>query len=233
MSCFTQIILLKGTYKMFSLKKTVSLIHREGWKFATIFFLTSSLLLMVWLPFAIIGFLLTFFVVWFFRDPDRKTPNIKNKIISPADGKICLIDKAKPPKELLMDSKEMFRICVFMNVFNVHVNRSPVKGTIREIVYKKGQFLNASLDKASEKNERNSLIIETDDNKEIIVTQIAGLIARRILSFVNNKDKIDVGERFGLIRFGSRVDIYLPEGSKAAVKIGDTVKAGETIIGSL
>jgi phosphatidylserine decarboxylase len=132
-----------------------------------------------------------------------------------------------------MDSKEMFRICVFMNVFNVHVNRSPVKGTIREIVYKKGQFLNASLDKASEKNERNSLIIETDDNKEIIVTQIAGLIARRILSFVNNKDKIDVGERFGLIRFGSRVDIYLPEGSKAAVKIGDTVKAGETIIGSL
>ena len=233
MSCFTQIILLKGTYKMFSLKKTVSLIHKEGWKFATIFFLTSSLLLMVWLPFAIIGFLLTFFVVWFFRDPDRKTPNIKNKIISPADGKICLIDKAKPPKELLMDSKEMFRICVFMNVFNVHVNRSPVKGTIREIVYKKGQFLNASLDKASEKNERNSLIIETDDNKEIIVTQIAGLIARRILSFVNDKDKIDVGERFGLIRFGSRVDIYLPEGSKAAVKIGDTVKAGETIIGSL
>jgi len=233
MSCFTQIILLKGTYKMFSLKKTVSLIHREGWKFATIFFLTSLLLLMVWLPFAIIGFLLTFFVVWFFRDPDRKTPNIKNKIISPADGKICLIDRAKPPKELSMDSKEMFRICVFMNVFNVHVNRSPVKGTIREIVYKKGQFLNASLDKASEKNERNSLIIETDDNKEIIVTQIAGLIARRILSFVSNRDKIDVGERFGLIRFGSRVDIYLPEGSKAAVKIGDTVKAGETIIGSL
>ena len=233
MSCFTQIILLKGTYKMFSLKKTVSLIHREGWKFATIFFLTSLLLLMVWLPFAIIGFLLTFFVVWFFRDPDRKTPNIKNKIISPADGKICLIDRAKPPKELSMDSKEMFRICVFMNVFNVHVNRSPVKGTIREIVYKKGQFLNASLDKASEKNERNSLIIETDDNKEIIVTQIAGLIARRILSFVSNKDKIDAGERFGLIRFGSRVDIYLPEGSKAAVKIGDTVKAGETIIGSL
>ena len=233
MSCFTQIILLKGTYKMFSLKKTVSLIHKEGWKFATIFFLTSSLLLMVWLPFAIIGFLLTFFVVWFFRDPDRKTPNIKNKIISPADGKICLIDRAKPPKELSMDSKEMFRICVFMNVFNVHVNRSPVKGTIREIVYKKGQFLNASLDKASEKNERNSLIIETDDNKEIIVTQIAGLIARRILSFVSNKDKIDVGERFGLIRFGSRVDIYLPEGSKAAVKIGDTVKACETIIGSL
>ena len=215
------------------LKKITSFIHREGWKFASISLITSLVLLFISPSLATIGFLLTFFIIWFFRDPDRKTPNIKNKIISPADGKICLIDKAKPPKELLMDSKEMFRICVFMNVFNVHINRSPVKGTIREIVYKEGQFLNASLDKASEKNERNSLVIETEDNKEIIVTQIAGLIARRILSFVHDKDKIDIGERFGLIRFGSRVDIYLPEGSKAAVKIGDTVKAGETIIGSL
>ena len=215
------------------LKKITSFIHREGWKFASISLITSLVLLFISPYLATIGFLLTFFIIWFFRDPDRKTPNIKNKIISPADGKICLIDKAKPPKELLMDSKEMFRICVFMNVFNVHINRSPVKGTIREIVYKEGQFLNASLDKASEKNERNSLVIETEDNKEIIVTQIAGLIARRILSFVHDKDKIDIGERFGLIRFGSRVDIYLPEGSKAAVKIGDTVKAGETIIGSL
>ena len=215
------------------LKKITSFIHREGWKFASISLITSLVLLFISPSLATIGFLLTFFIIWFFRDPDRKTPNIKNKIISPADGKICLIDKAKPPKELLMDSKEMFRICVFMNVFNVHINRSPIKGTIREIVYKEGQFLNASLDKASEKNERNSLVIETEDNKEIIVTQIAGLIARRILSFVHDKDKIDIGERFGLIRFGSRVDIYLPEGSKAAVKIGDTVKAGETIIGSL
>ena len=215
------------------LKKIISVIHKEGWKFASISLIISLVLLFISPPLATIGFLLTFFIIWFFRDPDRTTPNIKNKIISPADGKICLIDKAKPPKELLMDSGEMFRICVFMNVFNVHINRSPVKGTIKKIVYKEGQFLNASLDKASEKNERNSLVIETEDNKEIIVTQIAGLIARRILSFVHDKDKIDIGERFGLIRFGSRVDIYLPEGSKAAVKIGDTVKAGETIIGSL
>lgn len=215
------------------LKKLFSFIHKEGWKFASISLIISLVLLFISPPLATIGFLLTFFIIWFFRDPDRITPNIKNKIISPADGKICLIDKAKPPKELLMDSGEMFRICVFMNVFNVHINRSPVKGTIKKIVYKEGQFLNASLDKASEKNERNSLVIETEDNKEIIVTQIAGLIARRILSFVHDKDKIDIGERFGLIRFGSRVDIYLPEGSKAAVKIGDTVKAGETIIGSL
>ena len=215
------------------LKKLFSFIHKEGWKFASISLIISLVLLFISPPLATIGFLLTFFIIWFFRDPDRTTPNIKNKIISPADGKICLIDKARPPKELLMDSGEMFRICVFMNVFNVHINRSPVKGTIKKIVYKEGQFLNASLDKASEKNERNSLVIETEDNKEIIVTQIAGLIARRILSFVHDKDKIDIGERFGLIRFGSRVDIYLPEGSKAAVKIGDTVKAGETIIGSL
>ena len=215
------------------LKKIISFINKEGWKFASISLIISLVLLFISPPLATIGFLLTFFIIWFFRDPDRTTPNIKNKIISPADGKICLIDKAKPPKELLMNSGEMFRICVFMNVFNVHINRSPVKGTIKKIVYKEGQFLNASLDKASEKNERNSLVIETEDNKEIIVTQIAGLIARRILSFVHDKDKIDIGERFGLIRFGSRVDIYLPEGSKAAVKIGDTVKAGETIIGSL
>ena len=215
------------------LKKLFSFIHKEGWKFASISLIISLVLLFISPPLATIGFLLTFFIIWFFRDPDRTTPNIKNKIISPADGKICLIDKARPPKELLMDSGEMFRICVFMNVFNVHINRRPVKGTIKKIVYKEGQFLNASLDKASEKNERNSLVIETEDNKEIIVTQIAGLIARRILSFVHDKDKIDIGERFGLIRFGSRVDIYLPEGSKAAVKIGDTVKAGETIIGSL
>ena len=215
------------------LKKLFSFIHKEGWKFASISLIISLVLLFISPPLATIGFLLTFFIIWFFRDPDRITPNIKNKIISPADGKICLIDKAKPPKELLMNSGEMFRICVFMNVFNVHINRSPVKGTIKKIVYKEGQFLNASLDKASEKNERNSLVIETEDNKKIIVTQIAGLIARRILSFVNDKDKIDAGERFDLIRFGSRVDIYLPEGSKAAVKIGDTVKAGETIIGSL
>ena len=233
MSCFTEIILLKRNYIMSLLKKITSFIHREGWKFASISLITSLVLLFISPYLATIGFLLTFFIIWFFRDPDRKTPNIKNKIISPADGKICLIDKAKPPKELLMDSKEMFRICVFMNVFNVHINRSPVKGTIKKIVYKEGQFLNASLDKASEKNERNSLVIETEDNKEIIVTQIAGLIARRILSFVHDEDKIDIGERFGLIRFGSRVDIYLPKGSKAVVKIGDTVKAGETIIGSL
>tara|TARA_B100000795_G_scaffold262596_1_gene240700 strand:- start:3889 stop:4542 length:654 start_codon:yes stop_codon:yes gene_type:complete len=214
------------------LKKITSFIHKEGWKFASIFFLLSLVFLMIWLPLAIIGFLLTFFVIWFFRDPERITPDNQNKIVSPADGKICLIDKAQPPEELLLESKEMLRICIFMNVFNVHVNRSPVKGVIEKITYKAGSFFNASLDKASEKNERNSLIIKTND-KKIIVVQIAGLIARRIIGFIKEGNKIDAGERFGLIRFGSRVDVYLPEGAESDVNVGDKVKAGETIIGSL
>lgn len=214
------------------LKKITSFIHKEGWKFASIFFLLSLVFLMIWLPLAIIGFLLTFFVIWFFRDPERITPDNQNKIVSPADGKICLIDQAQPPEELLLESKEMLRICIFMNVFNVHVNRSPVKGVIEKITYKAGSFFNASLDKASEKNERNSLIIKTND-KKIIVVQIAGLIARRIIGFIKEGNKIDAGERFGLIRFGSRVDVYLPEGAESDVNVGDKVKAGETIIGSL
>ena len=230
MSCFTEIILFKK-YIMSLLKKIISFIHKEGWKFASIFFLLSLVFLMIWLPLAIVGFLLTFFVIWFFRDPERITPGNQNKIVSPADGKICLIDKASPPAELLPVGN-WTRICIFMNVFNVHVNRSPVKGVIEKITYKAGSFFNASLDKASEKNERNSLIIKAND-KKIIVVQIAGLIARRIIGFTKEGDKIDAGERFGLIRFGSRVDVYLPEGAESDVNVGDKVKAGETIIGSL
>ena len=127
----------------------------------------------------------------------------------------------------------MQRVCIFMNVFNVHVNRVPVKGEIKKIIYKEGSFFNASLDKASEKNERNSIIIKTENGIEIVVVQIAGLIARRILSFVSNGDKLNSGERFGLIRFGSRVDVYLPKTFKPEVKVGDKTIAGETIIGSL
>ena len=160
-------------------------IHPEGWKFAVIFFAISMAALMLWMPLAAIGFLLTLFTLWFFRDPERNTPQDSNLIISSADGKVCLIDEAYPPEELSMDSQKMKRICVFMNVFNVHVNRSPIKGVAKDIVYKKGQFLNASLDKASDKNERSSLVINTDNGTKIIVVQIAGLIARRILGFIS------------------------------------------------
>ena len=208
-------------------------IHPEGWKFAAIFFAISMAALMLWMPLAAIGFLLTLFTLWFFRDPERNTPQDSNLIISSADGKVCLIDEAFPPEELSMDSQKMKRICVFMNVFNVHVNRSPVQGRVEHIVYKKGQFLNASLDKASDKNERSSLVINADSGAKIVVVQIAGLIARRILSFISSNHQLDQGERFGLIRFGSRVDIYMPLDAVEKCKVGDKVVAGESILAAL
>ena len=208
------------------------IIHPEGWKFAFIFFVISLLAFLIYAPVSIIGFLLTLFTLWFFRDPSRNTPVDSNLIISSADGKVCLIDEAYPPKEVLMKQEKMKRVCVFMNVFNVHVNRSPVAGVIKDIVYKEGQFLNASLDKASEKNERSSLIINSEHGADIVVVQIAGLIARRILGFVSKNQNLNQGERFGLIRFGSRVDIYMPLDSTVQCSVGDKVVAGESVLAS-
>ena len=205
-------------------------IHPEGWRFAITFFVISILLGFVSTAISIIGYLLTIFTLWFFRDPERNTPYDSNLIISSADGKVCLIDEAYPPKEVSMNQEKMKRICVFMNVFNVHVNRSPVSGSIKDIVYKEGQFLNASLDKASEKNERSSLVISSKNGSEIVVVQIAGLIARRILGFVSANDNLAQGERFGLIRFGSRVDIYMPMDAVTKCSIGDKVVAGESVL---
>tara|TARA_B100001175_G_C19389910_1_gene580910 strand:- start:275 stop:934 length:660 start_codon:yes stop_codon:yes gene_type:complete len=209
-----------------------SFIHPEGWKFAIIFFVISILLSFISIAISIIGYLLTLFTLWFFRDPKRNTPLDTNLIISSADGKVCLIDEAYPPEEVSINQEKMKRICVFMNVFNVHINRSPVSGTVKDIIYKEGQFLNASLDKASEKNERSSLIISSDNGVEIIVVQIAGLIARRILGFISNNHNLYQGERFGLIRFGSRVDIYMPLDSVTKCSIGDKVIAGESVLAS-
>lgn len=211
------------------------IIHPEGWKFAGILFVSSIILfyLSASILIAIIGFFLTFFVLWFFRDPNRNTPQDENLIISSADGKVCLIDEAYPPEELPIESQKMKRICVFMNVFNVHVNRSPVQGNVDHIVYKEGKFLNASLDKASNKNERSSLVLNTQNGTKIIVVQIAGLIARRILSFISPNMLLNQGERFGLIRFGSRVDIYLPLDAVEKCKVGDKVVAGESILASI
>ena len=207
-------------------------IHPEGWKFAFIFFVISLLALLIYAPVSIIGFLLTLFTLWFFRDPSRNTPLDSNLIISSADGKVCLIDEACPPTEVSMKQEKMKRVCVFMNVFNVHVNRSPVAGVIKDIVYKEGKFLNASLDKASEKNERSSLIINSKHGVDIVVVQIAGLIARRILGFVSKNQNLNQGERFGLIRFGSRVDIYMPLDSTVKCSVGDKVVAGESVLAS-
>ena len=208
------------------------IIHPEGWKFAFIFFVISLLTYLVYAPISIIGFLLTLFTLWFFRDPSRNTPLDSNLIISSADGKVCLIDEACPPTEVSMKQEKMKRVCVFMNVFNVHVNRSPVAGIIKNIVYKEGQFLNASLDKASEKNERSSLVINSNHGADIVVVQIAGLIARRILGFVSKNQNLNQGERFGLIRFGSRVDIYMPLDSTVKCSVGDKVVAGESVLAS-
>jgi phosphatidylserine decarboxylase len=214
-------------------QKITSFIHREGWRFSFVALLISISLSFIWLPLAIFGYGVTFFIIWFFRDPERSTPDTPNAIISSADGEICLIDEAFPPKELGLEDILMKRVCIFMNVFNVHVNRSPIEGSVEKIAYKEGSFFNASLDKASEKNERNSLIIKTQNGAQIIVVQIAGLIARRILSFIKTGKYLSAGERFGLIRFGSRVDIYMPKNTKIDIGLGDKVVAGETIIAYL
>ena len=219
--------------KMNQLDKRRSYIHPEGFKFAAISLSFSIILTLVSQIASTIGFALTFFILWFFRDPKRDTPQDPNLIISSADGKVCLIDEAYPPKETPLKEEKMKRICVFMNVFNVHVNRSPIQGDAQHIIYKTGQFLNASLDKASDKNERNSLVIKTENGTQIVVVQIAGLIARRILSFISPNYKLLQGERFGLIRFGSRVDIYMPLDAVEKCKVGDKVVAGESILAAL
>ena len=208
-------------------------IHPEGWKFAFIFFISSYFISLVYLPISFIGYLLTIFTLWFFRNPKRDTPKNPNAVISSADGKVCLIDQAIPPQEVQFGDNKMLRVCVFMNVFNVHINRSPIEGKIEKIIYKEGSFFNASLDKASEKNERSSMVISNNNGVQLVVVQIAGLIARRILGFVSDNQHLDQGERYGLIRFGSRVDIYMPLDATVNCKVGDKVVAGESVLAIL
>ena len=203
-------------------------IHREGWKFFFIFILISFFGFFITKIISYIFIFISLFTLWFFRDPERHFDSKDNQLLSAADGKICFIGEENPPSETQFKEK-MKKISIFMNVFNVHVNRSPVNGNIEKIIYKNGKFFNASLDKASEHNERNSFIINYGEDK-IVVVQIAGLIARRILSFISEGNKIDKGDRIGLIRFGSRVDIYLPQSYEIKVNHNDIVVAGETVI---
>tara|TARA_B100000945_G_scaffold304199_1_gene289481 strand:- start:276 stop:917 length:642 start_codon:yes stop_codon:yes gene_type:complete len=203
-------------------------IHREGWKFFIAFISLSFVSFFFTKTIFFLFFLLSLFTLWFFRDPERHFDSKDNQLLSAADGKICFIGEENSPSETQFKEK-MKKVSIFMNVFNVHVNRSPVDGNIEKIIYKNGKFFNASLDKASEYNERNSFIIETNTDR-IVVVQIAGLIARRILSFISEGDKIDKGDRIGLIRFGSRVDIYFPPTYEIKVNQNDRVVAGETII---
>jgi phosphatidylserine decarboxylase len=207
--------------------------HPEGIKFVGTFAAVTLVLFLISTFLGWIGVGLTVWCYYFFRDPERVTPDRPGLVISPADGVISLIEPAVPPAELGMADAPLTRVSVFMNVFNCHVNRAPVPGEIKAVAYRPGKFLNASLDKASEDNERNSLCIAMDDGREIAVVQIAGLVARRIVSFVEPGDQMQAGERFGLIRFGSRLDVYLPDGVEPMVKIGQTMVAGETVIADL
>lgn len=207
--------------------------HPEGYRFVAIFALIAVGLMWLWTPLGWVGIGLTIWCYYFFRDPKRSVPQDSDLILSPADGVISLIERAVPPPELGMAPDALMRVSVFMNVFNCHVNRAPVAGKITAIAYRPGKFFNASLDKASVDNERNALAIKLPDGRQIAVVQIAGLVARRIMCWAKPNDAIAAGERFGLIRFGSRLDVYLPDGVAPLVALGQTMVAGETIIADL
>ena len=210
-------------------------VHPEGRKFALISaFLTLATYSIVS---HFLGWLLVLVTIWvatFFRDPIRTTPTDPKLIIAPADGLVTMITHVSAPPELAPElTGEFTRVSIFMSVFDVHINRSPIAGTIRKIAYIPGKFLNADLDKASEDNERQHFLVEREDGVKIAFTQIAGLVARRILSFVAEGDRVTGGERIGLIRFGSRVDVFLPAGTGSQILLGQRAIAGETILGEI
>jgi phosphatidylserine decarboxylase len=215
-----------------SIRSQLAPVHREGLPFIGIFALASLFLFWLWSPLGWIGTVATVWCVYFFRDPERVTPIREGIVVSPADGRVSRITNAVPPPELKLGERAVPRVSIFMSVFDCHVNRSPVTGKIERIVYHEGAFLSADLDKASENNERNSLVISVDKSR-IGVVQIAGLVARRIVCFVREGTSVGAGERIGMIRFGSRLDVYLPEGVRPLVAEGQTAIAGETIIADL
>ena len=215
-----------------SIRRTLVPIHPEGYIFIAGFALLAMGLNWFYPPVAWIGWVLTAWCAYFFRDPHRTTPLSPGLVISPADGRIDSIGFFVPPPELGLGSKPLPRVSVFMDVFDCHVNRMPVAGRISKIAYRPGLFLSADLDKASDDNERNGLVIDTPHG-QFGVVQIAGLVARRILCFVKEGQELGVGERIGLIRFGSRVDVYMPENARAIVGLGQRAVAGETVFADL
>lgn len=212
-----------------SISAQIPPVHPEGYPFIGGFALASLVLFWIWGPLGWIGCGLTVWCALFFRDPKRVTTIREGLVVSPADGRVSLITQAVPPAEMDMGTRPLPRVSIFMSVFNCHVNRSPVSGRVERVIYRAGKFINAELDKASEDNERNSLVISTPAGN-VGVVQIAGLVARRIVSFVKDGQSLTMGERFGLIRFGSRLDVYLPEGAKPLVAEGQTAIAGETVL---
>tara|TARA_B100000886_G_scaffold317580_1_gene256971 strand:- start:173 stop:895 length:723 start_codon:yes stop_codon:yes gene_type:complete len=217
-----------------SIKNYIPKVNSAGYPFIIIFFVVALVMSMISDFLGWIGFILTVWCVYFFRDPERVTPNELDAIISPADGKIISCSEEESP-EIIHNNKQkkMTKVSIFMDVFNVHVNRIPISGTIKWLKYIPGTFINASLDKASEDNERMITKILTENKQEIYIVQIAGLIARRIKCDLEENQSVEVGNRFGLIRFGSRVDLYIPNQFVSKVLIGQTVIAGETVIAKI
>jgi phosphatidylserine decarboxylase len=212
-----------------SIQRSLAPIHPEGYLFIAIFAVASMLLGWIWSPLGWIGWILTLWCAYFFRDPPRVTPLDGSLLVSPADGRVETVGFYLPPSELQLGDRPLQRVSIFMSVFDCHVNRAPLAGRIERIVHRPGQFLSADVDKASEENERNGMVLATELG-EIGVVQIAGLVARRILCFSREGQSLSAGERFGLIRFGSRVDVYLPEGVRPLVGVGQRCIAGETVI---
>jgi phosphatidylserine decarboxylase len=211
-------------------------IHREGWPFIAIFLAANLLLSLVSAWLGLLFLPLTLWCVAFFRDPERKSPQGEGLVVSPADGRLLPITSAAPPAELGMGPAPRVRLSIFMDVFNVHVNRNPMDGRVVTLNYRKGRFFNASFDKASEQNERMSIRIRgtgTEDASDLAVVQIAGLVARRIKCDLVCDQQVRRGERFGIIRFGSRLDVYLPPEAKVLVRERQHVRAGETILAQL
>jgi phosphatidylserine decarboxylase len=212
-----------------SIRDTLVPLHPEGYPFVGGFALATLALFWFWAPLGWVGLVATLWCAYFFRDPSRVTPIRADLVVAPADGVVCFVGAAPPPPDLGLGGLPMTKISIFMNVFDCHVNRSPVGGRVVRISYRPGLFVNADLDKASEDNERNGLVIESAAGRFGVV-QIAGLIARRIVCFTKEGARLGPGDRFGLIRFGSRVDVYLPEGANAIVGLGSRCVAGETVI---
>ena len=216
-----------------TISDSIAPVHPDGFKFLAIGAGVSLLLFLLWPPLAWLAVLATAWIAYFFRDPARVTPLREGLIIAPGDGRISGIERVPPPAELGLGETPRLRVSIFLSVFDVHINRAPVAGRIVRSIYVPGSFLNAALDKASEENERRGIVIAAAGDTEIAVVQIAGLIARRIVTFVSEGDSVGVGERLGLIRFGSRVDLYLPPGRGALVAVGQRAVGGETVLADL
>lgn len=209
-------------------------IHKEGYKFILIFAFATILLMMLSDILGIIGLVLTLWCIFFFRDPNRIIPMEPNILVSPADGIVTRVEYGiEAPKEVGWGNKKVNKISIFLNVFNVHVNRAPIGGLVTKIIYSQGKFLSANLDEASIENERNIVIVKNKDGVEVAFAQVAGLVARRIVCEIKEGQNLDLGERYGIIRFGSRADIYLPENIKINALVGQTMIGGETIIAKI